>query len=239
MTVLEINNLSTGYDDVPVLTNIDIKAENNEIVGIIGPNGAGKSTIFKAIMGYIDPWEGEINFQDSLINNYQASDLVKMGLGYVPQRNNVFPRMTVMENLRMGAFTIDDEQFQQNKKEVLELFPRLSDRKEQTVRTMSGGERKMVAIARALITKPELVLFDEPSAGLMPKYVDEVFEKIHQIRDSSDISFIIIEQNVQKLLENTDRTYVIRDGEVRLEEISREILESEDLGKIYLGGSDS
>jgi branched-chain amino acid transport system ATP-binding protein len=237
MAVLEVENLHTGYDDVPVLEGIDLSVEADEIVGIVGPNGAGKSTIFKAIMGYLSPWEGTITFEGDSIGGAQPSDLVKLGIGYVPQDENVFPKMTVQENLLMGGFTVDEDTFEENVDGLLELFPPLEERQSQQVRTMSGGEQKMVAVARALVTEPELILFDEPSAGLMPKYVDMIFEKTRQIQEARGISFLIIEQNVTKLLENTDRTYVIRDGGVRLAAESRRLLEEEDLGEVYLGGS--
>lgn len=237
MAVLEVENLHTGYDDVPVLEGVDLSVEADEIVGIVGPNGAGKSTIFKSIMGYLTPWEGTITFKGDSIGGAQPSDLVKLGIGYVPQEENVFPKMSVRENLLMGGFTVDDDTFEENVDDLLELFPRLEERQSQQVRTMSGGEQKMVAVARALVTEPELILFDEPSAGLMPKYVDMIFEKTRQIQEARGISFLVIEQNVTKLLENTDRTYVIRDGGVRLAAESRRLLEEEDLGEAYLGGS--
>jgi ABC-type branched-subunit amino acid transport system ATPase component len=237
MALLEIEDLHTGYGDIPVLEGVDLIAEDDEIVGVVGPNGAGKSTIFKAIMGYLEPWNGSIRFHSEEIGGMQPSNLVKIGLGYVPQTENVFPEMTVRENLRMGAFTIDDAVFEQNLESLLELFPRLDERRDQKVSTMSGGEQKMVAITRALITNPDLVLFDEPSAGLMPKHVDEIFERVEEICEAREISFLIIEQNVRVLLENSDRTYVIRDGGVRLNAESKELLDNEDLGRVYLGGS--
>lgn len=238
MALLEIENLHTGYGDVPVLEGVDLDVANEEIVGVVGPNGAGKSTIFKAIMGYLEPWEGSIQFQGREIGGTASSDLVKEGIGYVPQNDNVFPKMTVEENLRMGAFTIDDDEYERNVSPLLELFPKLEERLAQKVYQMSGGEQKMVAVARALITAPELVLFDEPSAGLMPKYVDDIFRKVRQIQEERAISLLIIEQNVPKLLNNSDRAYVIRDGGVRLEAKSRQLLEDEDLGAAYLGGSE-
>jgi branched-chain amino acid transport system ATP-binding protein len=237
MAILDIENLHTGYGDVPVLEGVDLTVDENEVVGVVGPNGAGKSTVFKAIMGYLEPWEGVIRFRGDEISGTQPSKLVKLGMGYVPQDENVFPKMTVQENLQMGAFTIDNDTFDENIDELLELFPQLDDRRDQKVRTMSGGEQKMVAIVRALITDPELVLFDEPSSGLMPKYVDEIFEKIAEIRKERGISFLVIEQNVNTLLKNSNRAYVIRNGGVRLNAKSHKLLEDEDLGKVYLGGS--
>lgn len=239
MSILEVENLHTGYDDVPVLEGVNLNVDDDEVVGVIGPNGAGKSTIFKAIMSYLDPWEGSVRFRGEEIGATQPSDIVKIGMGYVPQNENVFPKMTVKENLQMGAFTVNDDTFDENLDSILALFPRLDERRDQKVQTMSGGEQKMVAVARALITEPDLVLFDEPSAALMPKYVDEIFAKINQIQQDRGISFLVIEQNVNKLLENTDRTYVIRDGSIRLQAESQELLDNEELGQVYLGGSKS
>lgn len=237
MALLEIDNLHTGYGDVPVLEAVDLAVEEDEIVGIVGPNGAGKSTIFKAIMGYLEPWDGTIKYRGDDVGGTASSDLVKKGIGYVPQNDNIFPKMTVEENLRMGAFTISDDAYESNVETLLELFPTLQERHSQKVYTMSGGEQKMVAVARALVTEPELVLFDEPSAGLMPKYVDDIFRKVRQIQQERGISLLIIEQNVPKLLKNSDRAYVIRDGGVKLKAESQQLLENEDLGAAYLGGS--
>lgn len=237
MSLLELNDVVTGYEDVPVLHGITLTADRDEIVGIIGPNGAGKSTVFKTIMGYLEPWEGEVRYDGSAIGGVQPSDLVKLGVGYVPQLENTFPKMTVTENLRMGAYTLNDDDYDVNLDELLELFPRLNERREQKVRTMSGGEQKMVAVARALVADPDLVLFDEPSAGLMPKYVNDVFERINDIQQRRDLSFLIIEQNVPVLLENTDHTYVLRDGRVVGDAPSQQFIDSDELGELYLGGS--
>lgn len=237
MSVLELDDVVTGYNEVPVLTDVSLEVSSDEVVGIIGPNGAGKSTVFKTIMGYLEPWEGTISYEEQEINGIQPSSLVELGIGYVPQIENTFPKMTVMENLRMGGYALDDSDFERNLDDLLELFPRLDERRDQKVRTMSGGEQKMVAIARALISDPDVVLFDEPSAGLMPKYVSEVFERINEIQRSENLSFLIIEQNVPVLLENTHRTYVLRDGKVVGEGESQRFIESDELGELYLGGS--
>jgi ABC-type branched-subunit amino acid transport system ATPase component len=236
MTVLSVTDLTTGYDDVPVLNEVDIDIHENETVGVIGPNGAGKSTLFKAIMGYIHPWEGEITFQGEVINDLGPSDIVKSGLGYVPQEENVFPNMTVRENLQMGAFTISDDEFESSLETIFEVFPDLEDRGSQRVHTMSGGERKMVAIARALVTSPSFLILDEPSAGLMPKYITDIYDTIERIHESQGISILFIEQDVQTLLQYTDRVYVLRNGENRLEASSQELRESDDLKQAYLGG---
>ena len=237
--LLEVDGVVAGYNEVPVLKDIDLHVDGGEVVGLIGPNGAGKSTVFKTVMGYITPWEGEVRYDGERVGDVQPSDLVKLGIGYVPQTQNTFPKMDVMENLRMGAYTLDGSDFDDRAEELLELFPRLQERRHQQVRTMSGGEQKMVAVARALIADPDLVLFDEPSAGLMPKYVQQVFDRIGTIREERNLTFLIIEQNVPVLLENTDRTYVLRNGEVVGEAASERFLEGDELGDLYLGGSTS
>ena len=237
-TLLELDGIVAGYNEVPVLNGVDLHVDRGEVVGLIGPNGAGKSTVFKSIMGYLTPWEGEVWYDGERVGHVQPSDLVKLGIGYVPQTQNTFPKMDVMENLRMGAYTLDGD-FDERAEELLELFPRLDERRDQQVRTMSGGEQKMVAVARALIADPDLVLFDEPSAGLMPKYVQQVFDRINTIREEQSLTFLIIEQNVPVLLENTDRAYVLRNGEVVGEAASERFLEGDELGDLYLGGSTS
>ncbi|MFC5973532.1 ABC transporter ATP-binding protein [Halomarina salina] len=237
--LLDVDGVVAGYNEVPVLKDVDLHVDRGEVVGLIGPNGAGKSTVFKTVMGYLSPWEGEIRYDGERVGDVQPSDLVKLGIGYVPQTQNTFPKMDVMENLRMGAYTVDGSAFEERAEDLLELFPRLDERRHQQVRTMSGGEQKMVAVARALIADPDLVLFDEPSAGLMPKYVQQVFDRIGTIREERNLTFLIIEQNVPVLLENTDRTYVLRNGEVVGDGASERFLEGEELGDLYLGGSTS
>lgn len=237
MSVLEVRDVTTGYSQVPVLEGVDLTVEEDEIVGMIGPNGAGKSTLFKTIMGYLHPWDGEVIFQGENISDISPSDIVKVGIGYVPQEENIFPNMTVKENLLMGAFTLDDEEFESNYQEMLEVFPDLKEKTSQKVRTMSGGEQKMVAIARALITDPSFMMLDEPSAGLMPKYITDIYETIERIHETQSISILIIEQDVQTVLRYTDRTYVLRNGKNRVEAKSKELLETDDLKQAYLGGS--
>lgn len=236
MAILEIEDLVAGYDSVPILEDVSLSLEEGKKVGVIGPNGAGKSTLFKTIMGYLTPWEGTIQYRSEDISGIEPSQLVEYDIGYVPQERNIFPKMSVEENLRIGGYLVDSDRLQGRLDDVYELFPRLSNRKSQTVRTMSGGEQKMVAIARAMITEPDLLLFDEPSAGLMPKYTNMVFDKIDEINHSRDVSFLIIEQDIKELLENTDETYVLRDGTVRLHMESADLLGNEELGEAYLGG---
>jgi len=227
----------TGYGDTPIVKDISIDVEQNEKVGVIGPNGAGKSTLFKGIMGYLGAWEGFVIFNGTDISNMQPSKVVNSGIGYIPQNDNIFPKMTVKENILMGAYSLDDGLIEERETELYELFPKLEDRRDQRASTMSGGEQKMIAVARAIVTKPDLILFDEPSAGLMPKYIDDIFRKIDVIREERETSFLMIEQNIQKLLENTHRTYVLREGKIHLERDSSELLESDDLQRAYLGGS--
>ncbi|RQH02454.1 ABC transporter ATP-binding protein [Natrarchaeobius oligotrophus] len=237
MSLLELEDVTTGYNDVSVLHDVTLAVDRNEAVGVIGPNGAGKSTVFKTIMGYLEPWSGTVRYGGEAIDDAKPSERVKLGIGYVPQRENVFPKMTVRENLRMGAYTLDSETYEGRIQELFDLFPRLEERADQKVRTMSGGEQKMVAIARAMVTNPDLVLFDEPSAGLMPKYISEIFERIADIQRERETAFLIIEQNVPIVLEHTDRTYALRNGSVVADRESSQFVEQDDLGELYLGGS--
>lgn len=235
--MLEITGLHSGYGDVEVLNGIDMAIDDGELVGIIGPNGAGKSTIFKSIMGYVNLMAGEVTFKGESVTGGKPSELITRGLAYVPQHQNTFLDMTVEENLRMGAYTLESEEtYRANRETVFELFPTLEERRSQKVHTMSGGERKMVAIGRALIVDPQLVLFDEPSAGLMPKYVEQIFERIEETRTRKGIAFVIVEQNVDTLLRHVDRVYVIRDGAVVLEE-SGDLPGKEELHQAYLGSA--
>jgi len=236
---IEFRDVYFAYDeeDGDVLHSISVEIPANETVALVGKSGAGKSTLFKGIMGYLGAWEGFVIFNGTDISNMQPSKVVNSGIGYIPQNDNIFPKMTVKENILMGAYSLDDGLIEERETELYELFPKLEDRRDQRASTMSGGEQKMIAVARAIVTKPDLILFDEPSAGLMPKYIDDIFRKIDVIREERETSFLMIEQNIQKLLENTHRTYVLREGKIHLERDSSELLESDDLQRAYLGGS--
>jgi branched-chain amino acid transport system ATP-binding protein len=235
--LLEIEDLVVGYESAPILKGVDLAIEEESIVGVIGPNGAGKSTLFKTIMGYLTPWEGSVRFRGEDISGRDPSELVQDEFGYVPQTNNVFPKMDVHENLRMGGYTIDNDVLEDQLEYIYGLFPLLDERRSQTVKSMSGGEQKLVAVARAMMTEPEIILFDEPSAGLMPKFTDMVFQKMAEINESEGVCFLVIEQDIQKILENTQETFVLRNGEVQLNKRSEELIDDPELAETYLGGT--
>ena len=234
MALLEARGVVSGYGDAEILHGVDLDVEDREIVTIIGPNGAGKSTIMKAIYGLIDCWEGTVTFDDEEITSLRADQVTERGMCYVPQRENIFPTLTVRENLEMGAY-IDDpspEDFQA----VWDRFPFLEERENMRASAMSGGQQQMLALSSALMIDPDLLLVDEPSAGLAPDLVDDMFDRLVQIRDETDTAILMVEQNARKALTVSDRGYVLDMGENRFEGTGDELLESDDVAELYLGG---
>jgi ABC-type branched-subunit amino acid transport system ATPase component len=223
--VVETVNLVAGYGKMVILHGIDFYVERQEIVTIVGPNGSGKSTLLKAILGIAKVLEGKVIYEGKDITNERLDKISKMGMGYVPQTNNVFTNLTVKENLEMGAYTIKDKsEIEKRMEEVLDIFPDLRGRLKQLAGSLSGGERQMLAMARALMAKPKVMLLDEPTAALSPKYVDLVLNKIKEIRDSG-VTIILVEQNARKGLEIADRGYVLVTGKVAYTGPAKEILE--------------
>ncbi len=235
MRILEGKDVYSGYGDTEVLHGISIYLTEGETVTIIGPNGAGKSTLLKTIMGYLPPTQGKIMFRDQDVTNLGPDEKVRKGIGYVPQLENVFPSLTVEENLEMGGYIEDKRHVRQRIEEAYELFPVLGERRGQRVRTMSGGQRQMLAMARALMTEPSLLLLDEPSAGLSPKVSTMVFEKIRTIHQQGK-TIIIVEQDAYQSLEISDRGYVMAMGQNEYEDDAHKILESRKIREAYLGG---
>jgi len=234
MSLLKVKEITSGYGDMEVLHNISIHVGEREIVSIIGPNGAGKSTLMKTIFGLLKPTRGKINFKEREIAGLAPDRIVRQGMAYVPQVENVFPSLTVQENLEMGAFIRTDD-FSSRMEEVYELFPLLKMRKRQRVGKMSGGERQMVAMGRALMLDPELLLLDEPSAALAPKLAQMIFERIRAINETG-IAILIVEQNAKESLKLADRGYVLASGEKRFEDTGENLLTNEEVGRLYLGG---
>ena len=233
--VIETKNLVAGYGKMVILHGIDFYVTRQEIVTIVGPNGSGKSTLLKAILGIAKVIEGKVIYEGKDITNERLDKISRMGIGYVPQTNNVFTNLTVKENLEMGAYIIKSKkEVEKRMEEVLEIFPDLRGRLNQLAGSLSGGERQMLAMARALMTKPKVMLLDEPTAALSPKYVDMVMNKIKEIRDSG-VTIILVEQNARKGLEIADRGYVLVTGKVAYTGPAREILEHPEIGKLYLG----
>lgn len=234
MALLEAEGLVSGYDGMEVLHGVSLRAEAGQAVAVLGPNGAGKSTLMKTLFGLLRPRGGRITFAGQEITGLSPERLVRLGMSYVPQEENIFPSLTAEENLEMGAFIADGD-IRGAKERVFELFPVLKERRGQQVGKMSGGERQMVAIARALMLDPKLLLLDEPSAGLAPKLVDSIFERVHKIKEAG-VAIVIVEQEIHRALRLADRAYVLANGSNRFEGSSHELLENPDLGRLYLRG---
>ncbi|RMF89518.1 MAG: ABC transporter ATP-binding protein [Methanobacteriota archaeon] len=236
MRILTVEDLVSGYRDVDILKGLSLHIEEGEIVAIIGPNGAGKSTLMKTVFGLIRPRSGRIVFRDRDIAGLKPDRIVRLGMGYVPQRDNVFPSLTVLENLEMGAFIIEDRrELERSLQRVYELLPVLERRSRERARNLSGGEQQMLAIGRAMMLEPALLLLDEPSAGLAPALVDSVFDRIREI-SSGGTAVAIVEQNARKALAMADRGYVLDMGRTRFEGRGEELLDNEEVKRLYLGG---
>lgn len=232
--LLEAQDVVAGYlPGVDILNGCSLALQAGEIVGIIGPNGAGKSTLLKAIFGLVEVRAGSICFEQEDIDGLEPHELVSRGIGFVPQTDNVFPRLSIRENLEMGAFQAP-EAFDERFEMVAELFPLLADRPNQRADGLSGGERQMVAIARALMMNPRVVLLDEPSAGLSPAYQDQVFERIADITVHG-VSLIMVEQNAHRCLQICDRAYVLDQGINAYTGSGQDLLEDPQVVSLYLG----
>ena len=236
MPLLKVDEITCGYGDMQVLTDVSIEVKHGEIVSIIGPNGAGKSTVMKAVFGLLHPWTGKIAFDGIDISRHEPYQIVETGMCYVPQVANVFTELTVDENLDMGAFVRSDDQVGQRKQQIFELFPRLYERRRQKAGKMSGGERQMVAMGSALMLDPKLILLDEPSAGLAPKMVDHIFERIVHVNRQFNVAVMMVEQNAKQSLQMAHRGYVMASGENRVEGTGEELLNDPDVARLYLGG---
>ncbi len=234
MPLLKVEGAVSGYGEMQVLRGVSLEVGEREIVSIVGPNGAGKSTVMKLVFGLLKPWEGSVAFDGHDISGMAPEKLVRLGLSYVPQVDNVFPTLTVEENLEMGGFTREGSLAEQ-KERVYELFPRLAERRRQRAGKMSGGERQMVAMGRALMLDPKLLMLDEPSAGLAPLLVDMIFERISEINQSG-VAVLMVEQNAKKSLALADRGYVLATGQNQVDGPGRELLDDPEVARLYLGG---
>jgi ABC-type branched-subunit amino acid transport system ATPase component len=235
MIILQAENITAGYTtEVNILYDVGIRLTSGQIVSVIGPNGAGKSTLLKTIFGILKPTNGKISLKDEDITGLKPDKVANKGISYVPQVDNVFPSLTVQENLEMGAFIRNDD-YSQRLNEIYELFPILGDRRKQKAGQLSGGQRQMVAMGRALMVDPQVLLLDEPSAGLSPKLVDMIFEKIRDI-NKTGVSMIIVEQNAREALKMADHGYVLAMGKNVLDDTGDALLANEEIGRLYLGG---
>ncbi|MEW6265118.1 MAG: ABC transporter ATP-binding protein [Thermodesulfobacteriota bacterium] len=233
--LLEINNLNSGYGFLQVLWDVTLKVDAGEYVCIIGPNGAGKSTTLKSICGLVNPQSGRIAFRGREIARQAPHRVCRQGLAYISEELNLFTQMTVRENLALGAYTVKDKKTAQERLSfVFDLFPRLKERENQLAGTMSGGERKMLAIARGMMTKPALMLVDEPSLGLSPQMTTAVFQALEVLK-SQGVTILLVEQNVTKTLQVTDRGYVLEKGKIVLEGRSPDLAQNDYVRRVFLG----
>lgn len=233
--ILRIDNLKAGYNGMEILHEVNLEVRPAEIVALIGPNGAGKSTLLKSIFNLCKIYSGKIIFKDKDITKLPTHQLIYQGVSYVPQGRQVFSNLSVRENLEMGAFIMrDKEVVKRNIQDVYNKFPFLKERENELAANLSGGEQQMLAIGRALIQDPELLLLDEPSLGLAPKAMKQVFEKILAI-NKQGISIIIVEQNARQAVNIAHRTYILEDGKIALEG-GKEILQDDRIKNIYFGG---
>ena len=233
--ILKVEDLSTGYGEVQILWDVSIEAEKGRLTTIIGSNGAGKTSLLRAIMGILPAWKGRILFRGEDITKLPAYKRVDLGLIMVPEGRMVFPEMSVYENLEMGAYSKRArERLKETMEFVFALFPRLKERIDQKAGTMSGGEQQMLAIGRGLMGCPELLILDEPSLGLAPKLVLEVFEVIEKLKEEG-ITMLLVEQNVHLSLAITDHAYVMAEGRIVMEGPGKELAQSDEVRKAYLG----
>jgi branched-chain amino acid transport system ATP-binding protein len=232
--LLDIQGLRGGYGRVEVLRGVDLQVNAGEMVALLGSNGAGKSTLNKMVCGLCPAWGGTVRFDGRDLSGAHYRDVVKAGLIQVPEGRKVFPNLSVLENLELGSFTRARERRAANVEKMFHIFPRLRERMAQHAGTLSGGEQQMLAIARGLMAEPVLLILDEPSLGLSPLLVEEMFSLIRELRDGG-LAVLLVEQNVGQSLEIADRAYVLENGSVRFSGLPGELLGSDDLRRAYLG----
>ena len=232
--LLRVRGLDAGYGDLQILSDVDLDVRDGEYVTIVGPNGAGKSTVMKSVFGLTSHMGGTVTFAGTEITAMDPEEIIYEGLGYVPQNDNVFASLTVRENLEMGAYILDETP-EDALREVFQRFPILEERQDQKAGTMSGGQQQMLAMGRALMLSPEMLLLDEPSAGLAPDLVDEMFEKVSEINDTGT-AILMVEQNAKEALRRCDRGYVLVGGENRYEDAGETLLADETVRQDFLGG---
>ena len=234
MSFLTAENMVGGYGGSDILKGCTIAVERGEIVVIVGPNGAGKSTAMKAIFGMLDLREGHVRLGEDDITGLSPQERVRRGMGFVPQNNNVFSTMTVMENLEMGAYLRDDD-WSQTLEQVLALFPVLGEKRQQAAGELSGGQRQQVAVARALMTRPQVLMLDEPTAGVSPIVMDELFDRIIEIARAG-VAVLMVEQNAKQALNIADKGYVLVQGANRFTDTGQALLENDEVRRSFLGG---
>ncbi len=233
--MLELKNINTKYDFLQILWGVSLHVGDGEFVALVGPNGAGKTTTLRTVAGLLTPMDGEVLFKGQPIGHLKAHEVSRMGISYISEGLNLFTDMSVRENLLLGAYAINDKQQELETLEfVYHLFPRLKEREKQLAGTMSGGERKMLAIARGMMSNPELLLVDEPSLGLAPHLTHDVFRALLELGERG-VTILLVEQNVNATLEITDRAYVLEHGRIAMEGPSKEMKANEHVRSAYLG----
>jgi branched-chain amino acid transport system ATP-binding protein len=234
MSLLELDDLYAGYGEVDILQGVSLRVEEGEVVVIVGPNGAGKSTALKAVFSLLRVRQGRIRFEGRDITGLPTAEVVRQGICFVPQTDNVFPSLSIEENLELGAYT-RPERIKAGLEQVYGLFPPLRERRRQAAGTLSGGQRQMVAMGRALMLDPKLMLLDEPTAGLSPKFIGSIFEIIRTINQEG-ISILLVEQNAKQALSMADRGYVLQQGRNRHDDTGPGLLADREVAQMFLGG---
>lgn len=233
-TILELDSVDSGYGEVQVLFDLSMQLEDDEILCLIGPNGAGKSTVLNAVFGMIAPWTGSITYHGDNIGGMAPEDIVREGIGFVPQTDNVFGSLTIDENLRMGGVARDDD-ISPVLAKLYDRFPLLEEKRTAKAANLSGGQRQILALARALVMEPDVLLIDEPSAGLAPNTADDVFAEVQKVNEMGT-AIMMVEQNAIKGLDISDRGCVLDQGTVRFEDEADSLLDNDEVRKLYLGG---
>ncbi len=233
--MLSAENIKVSYGKIEAVKGVSLDVQKGEIVALLGANGAGKSSLLNAIMGFVKIKEGKVVFEGEDVTRKSVWDRARMGIGIVPEGGRIFRSMTVRENLEMGAFLVKDrKEISRRMRRVFDIFPRLAERQKQLAMTLSGGEKQMLAIGRALMMNPKLILVDEISLGLMPKLVDEIFEILENLRKMG-ITILLSEQNTKKALEISERAYILQNGLIVKEGRSEDLIKDEEVKKAYLG----
>jgi len=233
--MLELNNLTAGYGSFQALFSVNLEVKEGEAIAVIGPNGAGKTTLLRTISGMLPVQSGNLSMEGTSLKDVPPYRIIDLGIAHVPENRRLFPSMSIEDNLRMGAFTPKARpNYEERLDFIFNLFPRLKERRSQIAGTLSGGEQQMCAIGRALMSSPKLLLMDEPSAGLAPVIVNQVFQLVQQIRDQG-LTVLIVEQNIEQVLQIVDRAYLMEVGAIKISGKAGELIQSESLRKAYVG----
>jgi ABC-type branched-subunit amino acid transport system ATPase component len=237
MSLLEAKGIESGYGRTSVLFDIDLRIEEGEMVSLVGPNGAGKTTLLRTLSGILKAKKGNITFKDKSLNKLKPNQIVGSGIGYVLQQNNVFPNLTVMENLEMGAYLLSTSEFEDRLEDIFRRFPILEQRTNQKAGTLSGGERQMLAIASTIVMAPDLLMLDEPCGGLAPQMADEVFNKIVEVHKTGTAILWVVEREMEAVLKMVSRSYALESGQISFEGPGDDLLNDQKYQELILGGA--